>query len=626
MEKAFLEAIRDGGLVGDGAMGSALYERGVFVNRNFDEVNLLQPELVYGIHRQYLEAGAHLLESNTYGANRIRLAGHGLEDRCVAINQTAMDILRRAAGGAAYLGGAIGPTGLNAGQLRRREQQVRRAFSEQAGLLAESGADVLVIETFLQPHELRMAVESARAATEIPIIAQVAVTPEGTIVDNTPPEALAEEIVSWGANVVGANCNGPGLVLEVVTKMLGAGVPVCAMPNAGRPQTVEDRQIYLATPENFGVYARRMFKAGIKLVGGCCGTGPNHIRRVSSAARMVWPRQDRALVELAQEDIRQPPRPLAQRSKWGAKLGKRFVVSVEVNPGAGLSTDRQVEAARMLVEHGADTINIADGPRATVRMSNLALGLAMQQALDCQVLLHLCCRDRNFLALQATALGAHAMGFRNLVVITGDPPKVGDYPDATAVYDVDSIGLLRMLHNFNSGVDPSGKRCEQTDFVLATGVEPAAQDFEREMLRLRQKVEAGANAIMTQPIYNPEHLERFLEASRDIDVPVLVGLLPLASYRNAEFIHNNIPGMSIPTNILERMRKADKGAGARAEGVTIAVESLRGVRDRVAGAYIMPPLGRYEMAAQIIAALGEDRSLGPAVPGALSSPPSGKES
>ncbi len=272
--------------------------------------------------------------------------------------------------------------------------------------------------------------------------------------------------------------------------------------------------------------------------------------------------------------------------------------------------------ARRLISSGADIINISDGPRATARMTNLVLAHEMQTKLGIETLLHVCCRDRNLLGLQASVLGYHVLGLRNLVVITGDPPKVGDYPEASAVYDIDSIGLLTMIDGFNHGVDPTGKPLgDRTAFVLATGVEPAASDFEREMLRVRQKVDAGANLIMTQPIYNPTHLDRFLDASTDLEVPVLVGILPLASYRNAEFIHNNIPGMSIPEEIRERMRKAGKGEASRNEGVEIATESLMGVRARVAGAYIMPPLGRYEMATQIIEAVGEDRSIATSVPG-----------
>ncbi|MBI3179251.1 MAG: bifunctional homocysteine S-methyltransferase/methylenetetrahydrofolate reductase, partial [Deltaproteobacteria bacterium] len=488
---------------------------------------------------------------------------------------------------------------------------VRAAFAEQAKILAGAGCDLLIIETIAHPMELRMAVQAARSVTSLPIVAQVAITDEGKIVDDTDPVDLAREMVEWGANVVGANCNGPEVIHDVVVRMVTTGLKVSAMPNAGQPRRIEDRLIYLATPEHFGVFARRMYKAGVKLVGGCCGTSPAHVTRLAAAARMVWPRQGPRVSAVPPDAARQPPKPLAERSRLGALLGHKFVVSVEVNPAAGLGTEEQVAAARMLLQAGADVINSSDGPRATARMGNLALAVRLESELGAEVLLHVCCRDRNLLALQAHLLGAHTLGIRNLVIITGDPPKVGDYPDATAVYDLDSVGLLKMAHGFNQGVDPSGKALGgQTAFVLATGVEPAATDFEREMARLRQKIAAGADLVMTQPIYDAAQLERFLADTRDLTVPVLVGVLPLASYRNAEFIHNHVPGMSIPEAIRERMRKAGKGEAARREGVAIAVESLMGVRDRVAGAYIMPPLGRYEMAAQILEALGKDRALG----------------
>ncbi len=616
MKKPFLDALREGGLVGDGAMGSLLYERGVYINRSFDQVNLLQPELVYGIHRDYLQAGAHLLESNTYGANRIRLEQHGLAEKTEEINVAAMDILRRAAEGAAYLGGSLGPTGLAPGEIRRRERQVRNAYAEQARLLVESGADVILIESFREAKELRLAVESARSEVEVPIVAQFGVEDDGKLRDGTEPGSLAGELALWGADVVGANCNGPSVIFEAVSQMVNADILVCAFPNAGHPHTVEDRLFYLATPENFGVFARRLYKAGVHLVGGCCGTGPSHIIRVGAAARMVSPRSTIRAREVQEESARVEPVPVPERSHFGSNLGKRFLISVEVNPGPGLSTEQQIDVACRLTSTGADVINISDGPRATARMTNLVLAHQMQSKLGIETLLHVCCRDRNLLGLQASVLGYHVLGIRNLVVITGDPPKVGDYPDASAVYDLDSIGLLTMIDGFNHGVDPTGKPLgDQTAFVLATGVEPAASDFEREMVRVRQKVDAGANLIMTQPIYNPSHLDRFLDASADLEVPVLVGILPLASYRNAEFIHNNIPGMSIPEEIREHMRKAGKGSTARKAGVEIATESLMGVRDRVAGAYIMPPLGRYEMATQIIEAVGEDRSIAASVPG-----------
>ncbi len=390
MDKPFLDAVNEGGLVADGAMGTALYERGIFVNRNFDEVCLNQPELVYQIHRENLLAGSHILETNTYGANRIRLAKSGLGEKTESINQKAVEVALRAADGAAYVCGSIGPTGLNPSQLRRVEDEVFCAYAEQARILAEAGSHALVIETFSHPDELRLAIRGARSVSDLPIIAQVKVTDEGAISDGTEPRDLAQEMKDWGADVVGANCNGPDECFAVAQKMAESGLPVCVMPNAGRPKSVEDRAIYLATPENFGVFARRMYKAGVKIVGGCCGTDSEYVRRIAAAARMVSPRQAAVKPVVKVEDHHVEAIALEKRSNFGAKIGKKFIFSVEVNPATGLSTQKPMAAARLLIDSGADFINIADGPRATVRMSNFALGLEMQRELDIEVLLHVC--------------------------------------------------------------------------------------------------------------------------------------------------------------------------------------------------------------------------------------------
>lgn len=616
MDRNLLEAIKQGGVVADGAMGSALYERGVYVNRNFDEINLEQSELVFQIHRDYLLAGAHILESNTYGANRVRLARHGLADKTLEINTRGVQTALRAADGAAWVAGSVGPTGLNPSQLRRSESEVSAAFIEQATALRDAGAHAWIIETFSHPEELRIALRAIRPLGDLPLIAQFKAGLDGKLLDGTDPLDFAKELRDWGADVIGVNCSGPAQIFEIATAMVESEIPVCAMPNAGSPDTVEDRQIYLATPENFGVFARRLYKAGVKVVGGCCGTNPEHVQRVSSAARMFSPKTPSKPIQLDEPARPKPATPVEERSQFGNRIGKEFLFSVEVNPKAGIDPSSSIDAARMLKEAGADVINIADGPRATVRMSNLSLALSIQKELDMETLLHVCCRDRNFLGLQSHMLGAHVLGIQNVVLITGDPPKMGDYPNATAVYDVDSIGLIRMIDGFNCGIDPAGKPMpEATKFVIATGAEPAAVDFEREILRLKQKIDNGANLVMTQPIYDPAHMDRFLEATAKLDVPVMVGILPLASHKNAEFLHNHVPGMQIPEATRLRMKEAGKGDSARAEGVKIAIEALEGLRDKVAGAYIMPPLGRYDMAAKIIEAFRDNRSIAEGVPG-----------
>ena len=616
MKRNLLKAISEGGIVADGSMGSSLYERGIYVNHNFDEINLERSQLVFQIHRDYLLAGAHILESNTYGANRIKLARHGLAEKTEDINRKGVETALRAADGAAWIAGSIGPSGLNPSQLRRSEAEVAETFEEQARILQEAGVHAWIIETFSHPEEIRIALRAIRPISDLPLIAQFKACRSGNLIDGTKPLEFAKELRDWGADVIGVNCCGPSRILEIATSMVEADIPVCAMPNAGAPETVEDRQMYLSTPENFGVFAKRLYKAGVKAVGGCCGTNPEHIQRVSAAARMFSPKSPTVRAKVQDPAQVQSALPVEERTTFGAQLGRRFLFSVEVNPKSGIDPSSAINAASMLKEAGADVINIADGPRATVRMSNLSLAISIQRELNMETLLHVCCRDRNFLGLQSHLLGAHVVGVRNVVLITGDPPKMGDYPNATAVYDVDSIGLIHMVNDFNGGVDPAGKPVQPaTQFVIATGAEPAAVDFEREIVRLKQKVENGANLVMTQPIYDPGHMDRFLEATADLDVPVMVGILPLASHKNAEFLHNHVPGMQIPDDIRARMKEAGKGEEARATGVGIAVEALKGLRDKVAGAYIMPPLGRYEMAAEIITAFRDDRALTEGVPG-----------
>ncbi|MEZ4460618.1 MAG: bifunctional homocysteine S-methyltransferase/methylenetetrahydrofolate reductase [bacterium] len=626
--KSFLEALQEAPLVFDGAMGTQLYERGIFINKSFDDANLSHPELVQAIHADYVDAGADVITTNTFAANRIKLKRHGLESKVVEINRNGVELARQVAQGRCYVAGSMGPTSLTPTMMTDAElREIRDAFAQQAQILAEAGVDVIILETFRLLSEIRLAIEAIKSVCDLPIIAQMAFDSDHRTGDGADPERVARLLIDWGADVIGANClEGPHVVFDVVEKMVGLGVPVSAMPNAGYPRKVDERLIYMATPEYFGVYARRYLKAGVRVVGGCCGTGPDHISRVVDSARMMGGgRVSRASTRLSIVDIADsagmPEVPLTERSGLAKKLwrvwedrvkgggtdaGRRlhrdnFVVSVEVNPPAGLDPRKAVDAARMLREGGVDVINIADGPRASVRMANWALATQLQRELDTEIILHVCGRDRNLLGLQSDILAYHALDLHNLVIVTGDPPKVGDYPHATAVFDLDSIGMLRMVQNFNRGVDPAGREIgNTTQFFCACGVEPAAADYERELRRLDEKVAAGAKFIMTQPVYDPRVLEKFLDDTQHLDVPVLVGLLPLASYRNAEFLHNEVPGMSVPDDIRERMQKAGSGPEARREGVRIAQETLQAVAHRVVGAYIMPPLGRYAAALEIL--------------------------
>lgn len=622
----FLSTLRSQPLVFDGATGTLLYERGVYLNKSFDDVCLKNPDLVREVHRDYVDVGVDVIQTNTFGSNRIALAAHGLADKVTDICTAAVTLAKEAAEGRAWVAGSIGPTTLLPKDLIRSKTRAKAfdAFHEQIGALGSAGADLLLFETFHYLGELETAIEAAYHV-DIPIVSQVSLHDDGTgrltTLDGADPLEVKERLLSLGVHVVGVNCVlGPNQTLDAVERMLGDDVLILMQPNAGAPQNVDGRAIYQSSPETFGVVARRAFKRGVAAVGGCCGTTPEHMRRVVGAARMMgggrWRhdlespngnghvrgRGGRAKSE-AIESV-----PFAERSAFAAKIARgEFAVSVEMNPPVGLSVEKTIERIKAL-EGIADVVNIPDGPRATVRMSNLALSRLVLEQTNVEPLLHVCARDRNLLALQGDLLGAHALGIRNLVVITGDPPKLGDYPDASAVFDVDSVGLLDIVNGLNRGIDPAlkplpsheGQRA-QTAFAMATGAEPAALDFDREIARLRDKVEAGAEIVMTQPVFSADILDRFLDAIGDLKLPVLVGILPLASSRNANFLHENVPGMRVP----ERVRRALEDAGEERDeqqrvGVEIAAEALLAVKDRVAGAYIMPPFGRVEMAVEIL--------------------------
>jgi methionine synthase I (cobalamin-dependent)/5,10-methylenetetrahydrofolate reductase len=622
-DRPLIDAVRAGVLVVDGAMGSLLYERGVLYSACFEELNVSRPELVAKVHDDFVRAGAQVIETNTFGANALRLEKYGLSTRVQELNAAGVRVARAAAGNQAYVIGAIGPSGYFLGEAGRDSggedlAKVKAVFLEQARALLESGVDALVVETIRQTPELRVAVEAAVEASEgrVPVIASASLDDNGRMAEGTEADEIARLAREWGASIVGVNCSdGPMGVLTAVGKMVPIGLPVLASPNAGQPRRIDERMVYVSTPEYFGVYARRMIRVGARLVGGCCGTTPDHIRRIAAAARMAGAAGD--LETKAADDeplivdvtVALPafpgsihPPPLAQRSELAAKIARgRFVVSVEVNPPIGLDPSRAVAAAKMLRAGGIDVVNIADGARAQARMSNLALAVRVQQEVGLETILHVCGRDRNLLATLAHLLGAHDLGIRNLVIITGDPPKMGDFPDATAVYDLDSIGILKLATRLNHGVDPGGKPLgATTGFLLATGAEPAALNYGRELARLKDKKAAGAELVMTQPVYSADVLDRFLDDVAPLGLPVLVGLLPLASHRNAEFLHNEVPGMQVPEATRERMRKAGSGAAARKEGVAIAREMLHAVRGRVAGAYVMPPFERHELALEVV--------------------------
>ena len=608
----FREAMRSL-LVFDGAMGSLLYERGVFVTQNFEQLNVTRPDIVLKIHDDYVAAGAQVIETNTFGANRFRLDRHGLADQVRAFNVAGARLARQAAGETVWVGGSMGPSGLVPGVATQPELAlVSATFAEQAAALVEGGADVLVLETFRHLAEIRLALEAAReAAPDTPVIASMTFDPTGTVADGSTPEQVASTLRDLGADAIGVNCgDGPQLALAIAERLVRSGLPLCVQPNAGLPRNVDGRLLYMATPEYFDVFLRRTVQLGATMIGGCCGTTPEHVRWMAKSARMLGDRRVEVApvgaVATAEAFAGLAPTPLAERSAFAAKVAAgKFVVSVEVNPAPGVDPSKALEGAKMLIDSGVDIVNVADGPRAMARMSNLAFCALLLVRYGIQPILHVCGRDRNLLAQIAHLLGAHAIGIRNLVIITGDPPKVGDYPEATAVYDLDSIGLLHVASSANRGVDPAGKPLPggKTAFLLATGFEPGAADLEREIRRLEKKKTAGAELVMTQPIFQQDLLDTVLRRIAHLELPVMVGVLPLVSYKNAEFLHNEVPGMQIPEEIRERMRRTPGGEAARKEGVRIAREMLFAVRDRVQGAYLMPPLGRYELALEVLEGL-----------------------
>ncbi len=606
----FLDALAERPLLFDGAIGSLLYDHGVLHTSCYDELNVSRPELLTEIHRRYRVAGADILETNTFGANRIALARHGHGDRVVEINRAGVRLARDVADGA-FVAGAVGPTRIAFGVATEAERSLARdALAEQIAALVDAGVDLLVFETFTSIAEIEAAIAAARAIDpELPIVAQMVFDAELLVEGLLTPQDVARRLAAAGADVVGANCGfGPPELFQVGKSLLESDRPVSIQPNAGLPSNIDGRTIYVANPEHFGVYARRLLKAGVRLIGGCCGTTPEHIRAMHGAVRMMGGGVPPGSSQLfaaptnLDETPRQPLVPLAERSKLGACVAEgRFAVSVELGAPTGTDMSGALDNVRRAQAGGFEIVNVADGPRASSRMSNLAFCAQAAATTGVEPILHVCCRDRNYLGLVAHLLGAHALGIRNLVIITGDPPKLGDYAFATPVYDVDSIGLLEIASALNAGFDPTGKELAgATSFVLATGAEPGAVDRDRELERLARKKAAGAELVMTQPVYDPETLASFLDDASEIGLPMMVGLLPLASSRNAEFLHHEVPGMQIPQAYRDRMARAGGGPAGRAEGIAIAREALAAVQDRVAGAYIMPPFNRVESAVAIL--------------------------
>ncbi len=597
----------------DGAMGTLLYSKGIFINRCYDELNLSQPDLIRSVHHEYLQAGAEIVETNTFGGNSYRLERHGLGGKVREINFAGARLAKEAAKSFdAWVAGSVGPLGIRIEPLGKTSfEEAKDAFREQIAALLEGGVDLLILETFGYVEELHQALLAARELNpKIPVIAQVTVDEEANCLDGSTPETFAPRLEQWGADVMGCNCSvGPVAMLDAIERVRAAtSLPVSAQPNAGIPRSVEGRNIYLCSPEYMASYTRKFVAAGVKLVGGCCGTTPEHIRVMKSALRAS---QARARAADPQSKAKTTlPRaiatvPLSERSRLGAKIAQgQFVTMVEIVPPKGTNIQKELEGARFLKSVGVDGINIPDSPRASARMSNQALSVLLQQQAGIEAILHYTCRDRNVLCIQSDLLGAAAVGIRNLICITGDPPKMGGYPDATAVFDVDAIGLVNIVHNLNRGLDIGGNPIGNgTGFAIGVGANPGVSNIDEEIHRFEYKVEAGAEFAVTQPVFDLSLLENFLRRIEHCRIPVIAGIWPLVSVRNAEFMKDELR-VSVPDSILERMTRASSPEAAREEGIAIAREMLTAVRGMVQGAQISAPLGKYSSAVDVLEALG----------------------
>jgi homocysteine S-methyltransferase len=612
---------RDGISVFDGAMGTMLYAKGVYINRSYDELNLTNPDLVREVHSEYVRAGADIIETNTYGAAAPKLQQYGLEGSLRLINIAAARLAREAACERCHVAGAVGPLGLRIEPYGPTSfDEAKDLFKEQVAALLEGGVDLFVLETFSDISEMRQAIRAVRELCDLPIIAQMTIMTDGNTSFGTTPELFTRRLDEWGADVIGLNCGvGPALVLSALEKMRGVTEKkLSAQPNAGLPRDVQGRQFYMCSPEYMAKFSKRMIQAGVKFIGGCCGTTPEHIKLISDAVRAASPRKQRVVVketeaarveELTPADIHVVPP--EERSNWSRKITNgEFVTTVEVLPPKGCDARKTLDQIRLLKVAGVDGVNIPDGPRAQTRMSAQATAILVEREIGIEAVLHYCCRDRNLLGMMSDLLGAAALGLRNLLLITGDPPKMGPYPDATAVFDIDSIGLTNMVNKLNHGLDLGNNPIGQpTAFCIGVGVNPGAINLDEEIKRFEYKVEAGAQYAITQPVFDSDQLREFLRRIEHVRIPIVAGIWPLVSFRNAEFLHNEVPGVRVTPSIMERMRLASERGKeeARDEGLKIARELLLDVRDQIQGVQVSAPFNNVRYALEVFDALEEFR-------------------
>jgi homocysteine S-methyltransferase len=609
----FLSALDTRVLVCDGAMGTMLYSKGIFISRCFDELNLSNRQLVREVHDQYVKTGVDILETNTFGANRTKLMSHGLAEQTAAINIEGARVAREAAARAAnkvFVAGAIGPLGIRIEPWGKMSiDEAKAIFHEQAQALLDGGVDLFMLETFFDLNEVHAAIRGVREVSDLPLVVQMSVEDDGNSPEGTPPEVFAKRLDEWGADVVGLNCSvGPQTMLEAIERIeVVTSKKLSVQPNAGKPRSIEGRNIYLCSPEYMASYAKRFVQHGVRIVGGCCGTTPEHISAIRTAIKghgLTGSRGTKSL-KTAQSVAVSSPRALQTKSRLGAKLARgEFITIVEMIPPVGHDYAEAIDKAKYLQAHHVDAINIPDAPPSSARMSAISLAILLEKSTEIESLAHYTCRDKNLLGMQADLLGAYALGLRNLLLTTGDPHQMGDYIDTTAVFDVDSIGLTYMVHRLNQGVDVGEKSIgKPTGFVIGVGANPGTIAGDAEQLRrFNYKVEAGAEFALTQPVFDVALFERFLSGIENCKIPIIAGILPLPNFKTAEFMHYEVAGCSVPAPILERMRRAESRSAddAHAEGIAIAREILKSVRHMVQGVQIRGPFDRYETPLEVL--------------------------
>ena len=605
----FLEEIQKKPLIADGAMGTLIYEKGYFINTSYEHLSVSQPALIEELHRAYVDAGAAVILTNTFGANRIKLQAHGLADQIEAINTAGVALARQAARSSAYVLGSVGPI-LQSEQLYsdHHSEELEAHFNEQMGYLAAAGIDAFQLETFTHAQEALLAARVAKRF-ELPVCVSVTVGKDGETRRGESIEQIVRALdASDAVDVIGINCGlGPAAAFSIAERALPlTQKPFSVQANSGLPQEVEGRLIYMTTPEYFSEYAKRLIEIGVRMVGGCCGTTPSHIAMMSKQVGSLSGVKEHIEITHHHQHDTEPVAtiPMSKKCRFGAKLAAgEKVTSVEITPPRSIDLTPMLEKCQQCHEAGIDAINIPDGPRASARISPMVAALAVEREVGIETVLHYCCRDRNLIGMQSDLLGGYAGGLRNYLIVTGDPPKLGDYPDSTAVFDVDAVGLTQVVTNLNHGFDVGGNPINPpTGILIGVGANPCAVEPARELQHYLNKIKSGAEYAITQPVFDADALLRFLDTAEEkgASIPVIAGVWPLVSYRNALFLKNEVPGVEVPDALLERMSQAKTKEQGRALGIEIAREIRDRISDRVAGFQVSAPFGIVDLALQVL--------------------------